>query len=182
MTKQIHIHIHRTRAADQWNESDHPREANGQFSHGDGASPSKLPASGAEREKARAEADQLSRSAPDAAEYGPHYRAAAEIDRALRRSGPAAVVRGADGKLVGAISWKSSKEALHVQDLGSLQRGAGSALMQVVENEADKSKKEVTLFADPSAIGFYEKRGYKVDRDGKTFHGSLNVLMRRPPK
>lgn len=36
MTRQIHIHIHRSSAKDAWNEADHPRAANGQFGSGGG--------------------------------------------------------------------------------------------------------------------------------------------------
>ena len=36
MTRHIHIHIHRSSAKDAWNESDHPRAANGQFGSGGG--------------------------------------------------------------------------------------------------------------------------------------------------
>lgn len=54
-TKQIHIHIHRTKAKDAWNESDHPRASNGQFgSGGGGAKKAKAPA-GAAPSKGQAE-------------------------------------------------------------------------------------------------------------------------------
>lgn len=50
--KQVHIHIHRTKARDTWNESDHPRAANGQFGTG-GGSPQKKELSPKQQEMVR---------------------------------------------------------------------------------------------------------------------------------
>lgn len=44
MTKQVHIHIYRTKAADAFEESKHPRAANGQFGSGGGGGAKKAKA------------------------------------------------------------------------------------------------------------------------------------------
>lgn len=52
MTKTIHIHIHSAKTADAWEESKHPRAANGQFgSGGGGAKASPRPVTATERKE-----------------------------------------------------------------------------------------------------------------------------------
>ena len=70
-----------------------------------------------------------------------------------------------NNKLVGALCYVEYPKHIHVNHLGSLQKGTGSALLKVVLSYG----KNVSLYCSDYNIPFYEKYGfvkqeYKDDR------------------
>lgn len=65
------------------------------------------------------------------------------------------------GNILGAVSYSIEPKSIRVYSLGSRRAGAGSRLMAHVERVAAKRGVGVRLASERSAVGFYEKRGYR---------------------
>lgn len=67
----------------------------------------------------------------------------------------------AKGVVVGGVSYSIEKDRIRVYSLQSLVPGAGSRLMDHVERRARRLGLPVRLASEKSAVGFYERRGYR---------------------
>lgn len=80
----------------------------------------------------------------------------------------AAILDGAKNKfmmregdlILGAIAFNSDEQSVHIEHLGSLAPGVGTALLQRAESFAKRKKLPVTLVPSSVALGFYTKHGY----------------------
>ena len=96
--------------------------------------------------------------------WGPHEE---EIEAAILDGAEYKYIYTVNELIVGAIAFNNVDTSIHVEHLGSLQKGVGSALMQVVEKFARRKKLFVTLIPSNIAQGFYKKLGYRDAYGGR---------------
>lgn len=92
---------------------------------------------------------------------------------ALAPDGPDVLCKVAiDGRgVAGAISYQIYPTALHIHSLGSLERGAGRALVTAVGKTARLRRLPITVGATKASEGFYARLGFGRIPDAK--HGSI---------
>jgi hypothetical protein len=71
------------------------------------------------------------------------------------------IVVDEQGVILGGVSYSIEVDHVHVYSLQSLVPGAGSRLMDHVERRAQRLGLPVRLASEKSAVGFYERRGYR---------------------
>lgn len=99
---------------------------------------------------------------------------------ALREDTNLAVRAVSDNRGIAAVaSYTAFKDRLHIFSLGSIEPGAGSALMDSLEAMADVFKIPVTLLATKKSEAFYKKRGYKPTAKQGTAKSVVRMRLAR---
>lgn len=101
-----------------------------------------------------------------------------ELEAALLSGWPKKrVARNAEGKIVAAISYSNEAGGpIHIDHLGSVEPGGGSALMRDVTKEADRQGKTISLVEAKSAEGYYKQFGFEPKPDS----GTPGLQIRQP--
>ncbi len=111
------------------------------------------------------EADFLSRQAAmDEFMAGPYHDASENsemIKMALMDEGETFILRDTDGQIVGAMSYATDGDTIELRSIGSVKKGAGKQMIQIVLEAAQADDMPVDLGAIPGAVTFYEKLGFK---------------------
>lgn len=79
--------------------------------------------------------------------------------------------------VAGAMSYTVYPDELHIWQLGSLVKGAGTRLISSAERLAAKKGIPVTVASAKAALGFYARRGYSLRESGQK-HGSVVDLVK----
>ena len=81
------------------------------------------------------------------------------------------VARNSKGQISAVMSFRTDEDSwsLHVEHIGSLEKGAGGSLMRGLMSRADESGMSITLVSSSGARGFYEKLGFKPTGEGDMY-------------
>jgi GNAT superfamily N-acetyltransferase len=96
-----------------------------------------------------------------------------EIEAALLDGSSEKFMIQNDNRIVGAIAFSTNDTSIHIEHLGSVQKGVGTLLMKRAEAFAARKKLPVTLVPNKTSLGFYEKLGYKPAGKGDLWSNEM---------
>lgn len=91
-----------------------------------------------------------------------------EIEKAIISQGETYIVRDKQNNIVAAMTLAPPEDDITIMDIGSIEPGAGSVLIQLAAKRALSKKLPLKLGAHPDAIGFYKKLGFTSIKSSNT--------------